>query len=306
MNARILKKLWNTEFLTFLSLVIACIGIIIGLYNTNAKNNVSGSIVIRPFWGTSFVPSAQFEPALSKGFNLEYKGKYINPKKIELLSFTLTNNSGKIITPKDFYSPITMLTKNSEFLTVNIIRPASRPGLHLIPINNHKVEIEPTLLNPGDSFGVTVLLLRKTNAPIFQEPSNNTVSWRALIKGINLKVATDSSQENNDFLNRLGLNVYIFHTGYAVIALFLLGTAMSMAQVLRFLISKSSYKSNVYKSLEISIRVAISWAAAESIVSIYDMPNLAPVGYVSILLYIVIFLFPSGPRIIQALWRDSI
>ncbi|MDA8152910.1 MAG: hypothetical protein M0003_09395 [Acidithiobacillus sp.] len=298
------NRLWNLEFMTFLLLLVTIFGVIESLNNTNGKNN-SGNIVITSFLDTSFVPSAQLEPGLSKYLNIKYKGTKIDPKNIEVMNFNIQNASNKIITPKDFYKPITMSINNGIFLSVNITQPPNTPNLNMSD-SEKTVIIKPTLLNPGDSFGITVLVLRKNIAPLFGFPKGNTIKWTALIKGINLVFSNQYQQENNGFLSKIGLNVYIFHTGYYALALFFLGAAMSMLQILRFFISKESYKSHVYKSLAISARVAISWAAAESIVSIFDMPNLAPIGYISILIYIIVILLPSGPRLISMIRKVDI
>jgi hypothetical protein len=283
------QKLW-----TFTVALLTSIGAVYPLYySSNAQ--LTGDLVVQPMLAMSVFPPADFNPNITRKLNLEYMNKKLDPSHVQLLVYTVINQSGRIITPKDFYSPIKITALGGrKIISVTVETAENRPEITPVEKNIYEAEITPTLLNPKDSFTVVILLSNKHRVPILSDPYSNGISsikWTALIKGeslINYKPKTPSK-----FLSNLDLYVYIYHIGYAVIALFILGVVLSFAQIYRFFISDNVYQKNIFTSIELTFRVALSWGAAESVISLFDLPNEAVVGYLMMAAYVVAIMLPS-------------
>ncbi len=291
------KKFFNRVFLNkdlwaFATAIVTAIGTIYPLYHIS-NSQLTGNLIVRPIVAVSVFPSAELNPELVKKLKLEFMHKKLNPSHIQLLLYTVQNMSTRIITPKDFYQPITLTTLGGGKI-INIIANTEENRPPIIPVleNQHEAEIPPTLLNPRDSFSVTILLDKKNNVPFISVPyfNENNIQWTALIKGVSL-ISYKKEKLNNSLPSFL--NVSIFHTGYAVLALFILGMVLSFAQIYRFFISGYLYQKNIYSSIEITFRVALAWGAAESIVSLFDMPTEAQIGYLFMVAYSVTIILPS-------------
>ncbi|MCK9189316.1 hypothetical protein [Acidithiobacillus sp.] len=284
----------NQNLWTFAASIITAIGAIYPLYySSNAQ--LTGDLVVRPLLATSVFPSADLSPELSKHLKLEFMDKKLNPSHVQLLVYTIQNLSPRIITPKDFYKPIKITALGGrQLINVTANTEENRPPITPVVKNKYEAEIPPTLLNPKDSFSVTVLLDAGHKIPIISNPYSNSessVQWTALIKGETL--INYDPKKPSKFLSDLDLYVYIYHIGYAVVALFILGIVLSFAQVYRFFISDYIYQKFIFSSIEITVRVALAWSAAESIISLFDMPTEAPIGYLFMAAYVAIILLPS-------------
>ncbi|MEY2343106.1 hypothetical protein AB4090_13485 [Acidithiobacillus sp. IBUN Pt1247-S3] len=295
MNKKTLYGIFLSQgFWTFIGVIITAGCTIYPLYKSN-ETEVSGELVVQPVLATPLIPSAKLNPELSRHINLKYMNNKVNPSHLQILVYNIENESHRIITPNDFYNPIKIVALGGRKIINATINPESnRPQIIPNVVNESEVVIPPTLLNPRDSISVTIVMISKHKVPIISDPYSNNESslrWTAAIKGENLVLYRPKGPSKT--LEKLDLSVYIYHSGYAVIALFLLGSLLSFAQIFRFFISKYVYKKFIFSSLELTLRVASSWAASESIVSLFDMPNEATIGYLSIVSFVFLIISPS-------------
>lgn len=124
--------------------------------------------------------------AISNDLLVTYKGQTVT--NLAALTLAFANDGGKVIATDDFESPISVTFKgDAKILTAEVV---STTPSELAPIISHDSEgiiISPLLLNPRDTFSITLLL----QGLQFRHPRDVFPNATARIKGVS-KVSFDS------------------------------------------------------------------------------------------------------------------
>lgn len=256
---------------TLVGLALTAIALWVSVHQANPKDS-TGTLSIQRFIASSILPPEYFPNADQRPVRLSMGGLSALPGHLQLRTYLVQNLSGRHLTTADFDTPITVRALGGrKFVEVDVVPPANRPQIH-VKVTGDTAVIPPMLLNVGEVALIKVLLETPDVVPLLADPYANddgVLAWTAQIKGFDLSV-TGVDRSQTSWLNANPAGIFVIHLGNAVIAIVAISVLLSLLQLGAMAWRLGKISLSFARSVEISLRIALAWAAAEVLVSFAD------------------------------------
>jgi hypothetical protein len=256
---------------TLVGLALTATGLWLSVHLANPKDS-TGTLHIQRFIASSILPPEYFPNADQAPVRLSMGGLSALPGHLQLRTYLVQNLSGRHLTTADFDTPITVRALGGrKFVEVDVVPPANRPPIR-VKVTADTATIPPMLLNVGEVALIKVLIQTSDVVPLLAEPYANddgVLAWTAQIKGFDLSV-TGADRNQVSWLNSNVPGIFVIHTGYAVFAMVAIGVLLSLLQLGAMAWRRGKIILSFVRSVEISLRIALAWGAAEVLVTFAD------------------------------------
>ena len=133
------------------------------------------------------------DPSSSPDVKITLKGKEVAASSIAVHTLEITNSGQKAIEPGDWVSPLSMTVDSGlQIIGVSpLVSPASSSSLQWTISNSVTASTPPMLLNPKDSYLISVLTYNPSEVRRTQTASD--LRWTARIKGVKVNTINDAT-----------------------------------------------------------------------------------------------------------------
>lgn len=291
--------------------VVACVATILiglrasappGITSATGVTRATGFVQVQGLGAWPFYQFLEIPEAMQSAIKLTYNNQPVDAKHLQIRDYLIQNQTGRYLMPSDFDAPIAVKSLGGNKIVgidVSFEPPLNRPAIVVERPADNLAVIPPMLLNAHETIRVHVLLSNPEPVPRHGDPfagDDGVLQWTAEIKGAELSIVSFPGPypSKHSWFETYVLGVRVMHAGNAIVAIVAIALLLSWLQLKSIAIIRPVMELTALRSIEMTARIGLAWAAAEVLVSFDDTSNalLWPFNWLCLIVYLIALIPP--------------